>query len=42
METTRAIIEEHLNAIQGALHKENEYWQEIHSAIEQYVLIFCL
>ena len=39
MENVRAIIQEHCNTIQKVLHQENEYWKEIHSAIDQYVLI---
>ena len=37
METVRAAIQEHCNAIQEILREENDHWQEIHSAIDQYV-----
>ncbi|CAF2313398.1 unnamed protein product [Rotaria sp. Silwood2] len=35
MEHVRTIIQEHCSAIQKILHEENEYWKEIHSAIDQ-------
>ncbi|CAF1295782.1 unnamed protein product [Adineta ricciae] len=35
METVRAAIQEHCNAIQEILREENDHWQEIHSAIDQ-------
>jgi len=40
MENVRLAIQEHCNAIQQILHEENEHWQEIHTAIDQYVLTF--
>ncbi|CAF3347834.1 unnamed protein product [Rotaria sp. Silwood1] len=35
MENIRTIIQEHCSVIQKILHEENEYWKEIHSAIDQ-------
>ncbi|CAF0894183.1 unnamed protein product [Rotaria sordida] len=35
MENVRTMIQEHCSAIQKILHEENEYWKEIHSAIDQ-------
>jgi hypothetical protein len=40
MENARSAIQEHCNAIQLILREENEHWQEIHTAIDQYVFIF--
>jgi hypothetical protein len=40
MENLRTIIQKHCNAIQTVLQDENQYWQDIHSAIDQYVFTF--
>jgi hypothetical protein len=40
MENVRTMIEEHCHAIEKVLHEENEYWREIHSAIDQYIFMF--
>ncbi len=37
MENVRSAIQEHCNAIQQILREENEHWNEIHTAIDQYV-----
>jgi hypothetical protein len=37
MEHVRSAIQEHCNAIQQILCEENEHWNEIHTAIDQYV-----
>jgi hypothetical protein len=39
METVRGNIQEHCNAIQKILQQENEYWNEIHTAIDQQVFL---
>jgi hypothetical protein len=39
MENVRSAIQEHCNAIQQILREENEHWNEIHIAIDQYVLM---
>ncbi len=38
MEHVRSAIQEHSDAIQQILREENEHWNEIHTAIDQYVL----
>jgi hypothetical protein len=38
MENVRSAIQEHCNAIQQILREENEHWNEIHTAIDQYVV----
>ena len=40
MENIRIIIQKHCNAIQTLLQDENQYWNDIHSAIDQYVLLY--
>jgi hypothetical protein len=39
MENVRRAIQEHCNAIQQILREENEHWNEIHTAIDQCILI---
>ena len=38
MEHVRNAIQEHCDAIQQILREENEHWNEIHTAIDEYVL----
>jgi hypothetical protein len=39
MKNIRTMIEKHCHAIQTIFQDENQYWKNIHSAIDQYVLI---
>jgi hypothetical protein len=40
MEYIRTSVQKHCDAIQTLLQDENQYWNDIHSAIDQYVLTF--